>query len=70
MARTCFTRRDEKIRFVLDQHAELVLNCARSLKQHTADRHIAPLGHIIRTPRQPVLTRFRPELTIYHMRAH
>ena len=35
---------DDEIRFVLDQHAELDLYCASTLKQHSADRHVAPLG--------------------------
>jgi len=39
---------------VLDQHAELDLYSASSLKQQSAGRHVAPLGHIILIPRQPV----------------
>ena len=41
-------------RFVLDQHAELDFYSASSLKQQSADRHVAPLGHIILLPNQPV----------------
>ena len=37
-------------RFVLDQYAELDFYSASSLKQQ--DRHVAPLGHIIRIPSQ------------------
>ena len=42
---------------MLDQHAELDLYSDSSLKQQSADRHVAPLGHII--PRQPVIARVR-----------
>ena len=38
------------IRFVLDQHAY----SARSVNQQSADRHVAPLEHIILIPIQPV----------------
>ena len=38
---------DDEVHFVLDQHAELDFYSASSLKQQSADRHIAPLGHII-----------------------
>ena len=40
--------------FVLDQHAKLDFYSASSLKQQSADRLVAPLGHIILIPRQPV----------------
>jgi hypothetical protein len=43
------------VRFVLDQQAELdFFHSASSLKQKVADRHVAPLGHIILIPSQPV----------------
>jgi hypothetical protein len=45
---------DDDVLFVLDQHAELYFYSASSLKQQFADRHIAPLGHIILIPSQPV----------------
>ena len=45
---------DDEVRFVLDQHAELDLYSASSLKQQSAGRHVAPLGHIILIPSQPV----------------
>jgi hypothetical protein len=45
---------DDEVRFVLDQHAELDFFIASSLKQQSADRHVAPLGHIILIPSQPV----------------
>ena len=45
---------DDEVRFVLDQHAELDFNSASSLKQQPAGRHVAPLGHIILIPSQPV----------------
>jgi len=43
---------DDKVRFVLDQQTELDFYGASSLKQQSAGRHVAPLGHII--PSQPV----------------
>jgi uncharacterized protein (DUF1501 family) len=43
-----------EVRFVLDQHAELDFYSASSLKQQSAGRHVAPLGHIIVIPSQPV----------------
>jgi hypothetical protein len=49
---------DDEVRFVLDQQAELDLYSARSLKQQSADRHVAPLGHIILIPNQPVFRLF------------
>jgi hypothetical protein len=45
---------DDEVRFVLDQHAELDLYSASSLKQQSTSRHVAPLGHIILIPNQPV----------------
>jgi hypothetical protein len=44
---------DDKVHFVLDQHAELEFYSASSLKQQSADRHIAPLRHIIPIQSQP-----------------
>jgi hypothetical protein len=41
--------------FVLDQHAKLDFNCASSLKQQSACRHVASLGHIILIRSQPNL---------------
>jgi len=43
-----------KSAFVLDQHAELDLYSASSLKQQSAGRHVARLGHIILILSQPV----------------
>jgi len=42
------------VRFVLDQHAELDFYSASSLKQQSAGRRVAPLGHIILIPSWPV----------------
>ena len=39
---------------MLDQHAELDFYSASSLKQQSVGRHVAPLGHIILIPSQPV----------------
>ena len=47
-------RDDDEVRFVLDQYAELDFYSASSLKQQSAGRHVAPLGHIILIPIQPV----------------
>ena len=55
MGRTNYFQWDnDEVRFVLDQHAELVFYSASSLKQQSASRHVAPLGHIILIPSQPV----------------
>ena len=45
---------NDEVRFVLDQHAELDFYSASSLKQQSAGRHVASLGHIIQIPNQPV----------------
>jgi hypothetical protein len=45
---------DDEVHFVLDQDAELDFYSASSLKQQSADRHVATLGHIILIPSQPV----------------
>jgi hypothetical protein len=44
---------DGDIEFVLDQHTLLDLYNAISLKQQSACRHVAPLGHIIPIPNSP-----------------
>jgi hypothetical protein len=49
-----FQRDDDEVRFVLAQHAELDFYSASSLKEQSADRHVAPLRHIILIPNQPV----------------
>jgi hypothetical protein len=55
MARTnYFQWDDDEVRFVLDQNAELDFYIASSLKKQSAGRHVAPLGHIILIPSQPV----------------
>jgi len=41
-------------RFVLEQHAWSDLYGVSSLKQQSADRHVAPLVHIILIPSKPV----------------
>jgi hypothetical protein len=43
-----------EVRFVLGQNAELDFYSASSLKQQSAGRHVAPVGHIILIPSQPV----------------
>jgi len=47
-------RKKVNYHFVLDQHAELDCYNVSSLKQQSAGRHVAPLGHIILIPKQPV----------------
>jgi hypothetical protein len=47
---------DDEVRFVQDQHAELDFYSGSSLKQQSAGRHVAPLGHIILIPSHPVFT--------------
>jgi hypothetical protein len=49
---------DDEVCFVLDQHAELDFYSASSLKQQSADSHVASLGHIILIPSQPVFALF------------
>ena len=43
-----------EIRFLLNQHTELEFHSTSSLKQQTAGRHVASLGHIILIPSQTV----------------
>ena len=45
---------DDKVSFVLNQHAELEFYSASSLKQQSVGRHVASLEHIILIPSQPV----------------
>ena len=45
---------DDKIYFVQDQQDELDFYSAKPLKQQSAGRHVAPLGHIILIPSQSV----------------
>ena len=45
---------DDEVHFVLAQHTELDFCSASSLKQQSAARHVAPLGHIILILSQPV----------------
>jgi len=47
-----FQWNDDEVRFVLEQHAEL--HSDSSLKQQSADKNVAPLGHIILIPSQEV----------------
>jgi hypothetical protein len=55
MARTSYIQwNDGDVLFVLDQHTELDFNSASSLKQQSASRHVAPIGHVIVIPSQPV----------------
>jgi hypothetical protein len=46
---------DDEVRFVLDQHDELGFILLPHLNNwQSAGRHVAPLGHIILIPSQPV----------------
>jgi hypothetical protein len=49
-----FHRDDDEVHFVLDQHTLLDFYSASSLKQQSANRHVAPLVHIIPITNQPV----------------
>jgi hypothetical protein len=53
---TYFKNISEALRFCVltNNEAELDFYSASSLKQHSAGRHVAPLGHIIPIPSQPV----------------
>ena len=57
MAGTSYIRwDDDDVHFVPDQHSELNLYSASSLKQQSAGKHVSPLRHIIVIPSQPVLS--------------
>jgi hypothetical protein len=45
---------DDEVLFVIDQHAYLDFYSASCLEQQSADKHVAPLGHIILILSQPV----------------
>ena len=45
---------NDEVRFVLDLQAELDFYSASTLKQQSADKHVAALEHIILIPSQPV----------------
>jgi hypothetical protein len=49
-----FQLNEDEVRFVLDKYAWLDFCGVGSLKQQSADRHVALLGHIILIPSQPV----------------
>jgi hypothetical protein len=54
MARTSYILMDDDdVRFVLDQHDEMDFHSATSLKQQSAVKHVASLGHNL-VPSQPV----------------
>jgi len=55
---------DDEVRFVIDQKAELDYYSANSLEQQSADRHVAPLWHIILIPSQLVIDQ-KAELDFY-----
>ena len=46
---------EDEVRFLLGQHAYFDFYSASSLKQQSADRHVAALGHIILISSQPVI---------------
>jgi hypothetical protein len=46
---------EHKVRFLLDQNALLIVMCI-TLKQKSTGRQVAPLGHIILSLSQPVIT--------------
>ena len=57
-----FQRDDDEVHFALDQNAEVDFYSVSPLKQQSADRHVAPLGHNILILSQPVFALF---LSIY-----
>ena len=55
MAKTNYIQwNDNDVRFVLDQHAYFDLYTVNSLKQQSADRHVAPHRNIILSASIPV----------------
>jgi hypothetical protein len=51
MGRRCYIRWDDNnVHFVLDQDALFDLYCSSSMKRKSADRHVAPFGHMILIP--------------------
>ena len=51
-----FQRDDDEVRFVRETNTlSWIFNSASSLKQQSADRYVAPSGHIILNPIQPVI---------------
>ena len=64
-----FQSNNDEIRFVLKQHPELDIDSASSLKQQSAGRHVAPLGHIILIPSQPVFA-LSPECCVLREATH
>jgi hypothetical protein len=53
-----FQWNDDEIHFVLMHYAQLDFYSASSMKQQSMDRHVAPRGHIILIPNQPVFALF------------
>ena len=47
---------DNDVHIALDKLAYLVVQSVSSLKQQSAGRHVAPLGHIVLIASQPVFT--------------
>jgi hypothetical protein len=64
-----FQSDNDEVRFVLEQHPELHIDSASSLKQQSAGRHVAPLGHIILIPSQPVFA-LSPECCVHREATH
>ena len=54
MTKTSHSRSDDDVRIVLDQHTYLEFYSTSSLKHQSTSRHVAPHGHKIPLPRQPV----------------
>ena len=50
-----FQKDDDKVRFVLDQHADFDFYSASLLEQLSTDRHVVLLGHISLIQIQPVI---------------
>ena len=54
MARTNYNQCNDDVHFVLEHHAEMDLHSGISLEQQSDGKHLAPLGHIILIPSQPI----------------
>ena len=58
--------KNDAVHFELDQHAQFDFYSASSLKQHSAGRHVVPLGYIILIPSKPVVV-LTPEYYVFSL---
>ena len=45
----------DDVLFILDQHGEVDIYNASTLKQQSTGRHVAPLGHIVMIPSHAII---------------